>query len=805
MRIVLRFALIILLSSAGYMGNAQVVVTSNDTTVCAGTPIPLSAVSFGRTGTSVSLSDDLYTGILNLGFNFTFYGNTYNQCVFSSNGYISFDITQANLFSQWAIGNGIPGNTALKNSIAGFYADILPMTNQGTLDYATVGTAPNRRFVLSFCDVPMFFCTNQIVSFQIVLYETTNVIEVHLSQASTCTTWNQGYAIEGIQNDNLTIAHEVPGRNFPNVWAATKSSHRFTPNGTNNYNVVGIPYTYIPNAGVPIGWFANGVTPVGNGGTVTVTPTANTFYVARSVSCSDTTADTVYVNMGGLPTINFDSNGQTSSSEVDPSICGALDGSFRIYNLDPNDTFTLKYKKNGVQVQLPISSNNNGVIFVGGLGAGIYSDIVVSQGLCFSSGNGSLTLNDPPFNGDFTFNIDNGCDADTVSFTNTSVGVFFSNWDFGDGIGDTALNPTHVYQNQNNYNVTLFVSNGFCLDTVTKAVDVSHPLDAIFTVDDDSICQNGIVNFTNTSIGAGLSYYWDFGDGGIDASNTPTPIHTYTNTGVYSAMLVITDFVPCNDTYRMIIVVDTIAEVSFTTSDSVLCEGQGITLQSNYTPIGSTGITWELGDGTSISNRDTFMHAYDTAGVFTVTLTGTYRICPDASFTKDILIKAFPRIDLGPDTVLCPNGQPIALFDHIGTSGGTYLWSTGETTQGIVVSNIGIYSATVSDAGCTGTDSIEVLKDCYLDLPNAFSPNGDGNNDYFLPRQLLSRSVTRFSMTIYNRWGQTIFETTSLNGRGWDGKLNGEDQPGGVYIYMMEATFANGTSEKYQGNVTLLR
>ena len=60
-------------------------------------------------------------------------------------------------------------------------------------------------------------------------------------------------------------------------------------------------------------------------------------------------------------------------------------------------------------------------------------------------------------------------------------------------------------------------------------------------------------------------------------------------------------------------------------------------------------------------------------------------------------------------------------------------------------------------------------------------------------------------MTIFNRWGQIVFETAKSDGRGWDGKFNGEDQPSGVYVYMIEARFQDGVAEKYQGNVTLLR
>ena len=92
-----------------------------------------------------------------------------------------------------------------------------------------------------------------------------------------------------------------------------------------------------------------------------------------------------------------------------------------------------------------------------------------------------------------------------------------------------------------------------------------------------------------------------------------------------------------------------------------------------------------------------------------------------------------------------------------------------------------------------------------MDIPNAFTPNGDGVNDYFYPRQMLTRGMTTFSMNIYNRWGQLIYQTTSIDGRGWDGNFNNIQQPEGVYVYIIDATFQDGQTEHHQGNVTLLR
>jgi len=162
---------------------------------------------------------------------------------------------------------------------------------------------------------------------------------------------------------------------------------------------------------------------------------------------------------------------------------------------------------------------------------------------------------------------------------------------------------------------------------------------------------------------------------------------------------------------------------------------------------------------------------------------------------------------LGPDTAICPGGAPIILTDNINSkvSGAQWKWNTGQTTSSITVVQPGDYSVGITIHGCRTYDEIVVGNDCFMNIPNIFTPNGDGLNDFFLPREFLAKGLTSFKMDIYNRWGQKIFETTNLTGSGWDGKFNDVPQPEGVYVYMIDATFKDGQKEHRQGNVTLLR
>ena len=272
------------------------VVATGDTTLCenmAGqVELTLTAESFNVDLTDSGIySDDTYGGVIDIGFDFTFYGNTFNQVVLSSNNHLSFNLGNANNYSDWTITDPAPNNFDCPlNSILCPWQDIYPGVNgNGTIQYATTGEAPNRVFIASFCGIPMFSCTDICYTSQIKLFEGTNIIETHIAQKVLCTTWNQGAAIHGLHNDNGTIAHIVTGldgieRNYPNQWTCENDGWRFIPNGNNDYIIENI--TFAPAvAGTDIIWQDDNGNIIGNGSEITVTPTETTVYTAGASLC----------------------------------------------------------------------------------------------------------------------------------------------------------------------------------------------------------------------------------------------------------------------------------------------------------------------------------------------------------------------------------------------------------------------------------------------------------------------------------------------------------------------------------------
>ena len=226
-------------------------ITSSDTVLCSSEEITLTASGANITPSLVN-TDDVHSGLIPIGFDFNFYGNTYNQCVISANGHITFDINAADAYSQYQINAAIPNpNNEPENSIMAPWHDIDPSVG-GNIVFGTYGAAPNRAFYVVWCSMPMYSCNNLIVGQYILLFEGSNKIEMHLDEKPLCVNWNGGAAIQGIVNENSTLFEIVDDpvlgqpRNFPLQWTANDEGWEFIPNADfTDYTVNQIDYNPI--------------------------------------------------------------------------------------------------------------------------------------------------------------------------------------------------------------------------------------------------------------------------------------------------------------------------------------------------------------------------------------------------------------------------------------------------------------------------------------------------------------------------------------------------------------------------------
>ena len=201
------------------------------------------------TGTLVNLVDDSVSPPVSIGFSFCFYGTLYTQAYIGSNGWLGFSAGQSPSFTSFSIPNGAPN--VPKNCIMGPWYDINtgiaganPPTPIAYVYYYTAGVAPYRHFVVSWVNAPLYQCIALRATQQIVIYETTGVIENSVIQKRVCMPWANGTATQGLHNSFGTTAITAPGRNS-SVWTVNiPETWRYTPSSPNTPQVL---------------WYINGV------------------------------------------------------------------------------------------------------------------------------------------------------------------------------------------------------------------------------------------------------------------------------------------------------------------------------------------------------------------------------------------------------------------------------------------------------------------------------------------------------------------------------------------------------------------
>ena len=301
----------------------------------------------------------------------------------------------------------------------------------------------------------------------------------------------------------------------------------------------------------------------------------------------------------------------------------------------------------------------------------------------------------------------------------------------------------------------------------------------------DGNCLDRTVAFTLTKTVGIDSVKWNFGDNSQSVVQQPT--HFYSAPGYYTISLIVykQDCSGVNDSITHTIWIAGDAE--FLGRDTSLCNKSPIML--GYT-VTDADYLWNTG-----SIRDFI--TTDSSGTYTLQIMQSGCTISDS---KSLSITPKPIVTLGSDTAIC-KGQGITF--SAGNPGSTYLWSTGDSSQSIRVTDAGNYSVTVSNNGCSASAGVIVKTgSCELLLPTAFSPNGDGLNDEF---GLLNKlGIKNLNLRVYDRWGKVLFKTTDIDKR-WSGKYNGNYLPLGVYIWTITYTNAANQVVSNKGTVMLLR
>lgn len=400
--------------------------------------------------------------------------------------------------------------------------------------------------------------------------------------------------------------------------------------------------------------------------------------------------------------------------------------------------------------------------------SGTYTVTVTDANGCEGIASQTVNFNTPP-----TVSLgpnDTLCAGTTATL---DAGPGFSNYNWSTG----ATGQTVTISQTGNYTVTVTDANGCqASSSVTMIGSTVPPVD--LGPASINICDSGSV-----IIDAGhqyIDYTW---------SGNPSPNQYIVVSDPGNYAVTVTDQYGCTSTDNINVTVNAVTPADFLPSDTLACAGQDLLIDAGDQWI---EYIWNTG------SPNQYLLA-NTPGTYEVTVTD-----PDGCRFNDtirVAIETPPTLELGPSENICPD-EVITLDAGPGFT--SYVWSTGATTQTIQVTEAAVYSVTTTFNSCEQDDNIAIGDECpgEIFIPNVFTPNNDGLNDFFVIDNVNLESL---DIVIYDRWGKFLYTTGDKNFR-WDGTFKGNDLPEGVYYYV--CTYKLITDEntfETKGTITILR
>lgn len=796
--------------------------------------VPFYPQQFQYAGTQILIDiDDTWSAPIDLPFNFCFFGNVYNKVLIGSNGLITFDLTDQGGTCEWDLKDAgqLPNNNVQTNCIMGPYQDIDP-TKQGSIYWKLVGEFPCRTLVVSFVGIPYYGDPNSVSTgwcdgplygtSQIVLYETTNAIEIYIRNKEVCMGWNDGLAIEGIMNATGTKAYIIEGRNNE-VWTAEYDAWRFTPNGSSNVSIEWydgldliatgdsvnvcpeIPTSYIAKATYQA---CTGANLIVKRDTVKVIPNASLEVISQNVNCFGDSTGTakIYVS-NGIPPYDYQWYPISNNSD---SIGGIAAGTYSVIVTDDIECPVSLPVIISQPPELEISTSSSGVckgeldglasVYVtggtlpysffwnsdppqststaNGLYSGTFSVTITDANGCVDYGISIIGENPLP---DVIFSAPATCQGTQVIFTNAStisIGTISAwNWDFGDLYSSTVENPVHAFGLPGNYEVTLSaISDSGCLNVFSENIIIDSLPVADFS--SENVCLKMETNFNNiqtVSFPQIINWEWDFGDG-VDSIFEKDPVHTYIAAGNFNTTLIVETNAGCSDT---MIKQNTV--FPFPLSDYVLengCLGNPSSFKDS-TIIDQPSIIvswqWSFGDGDTSSMQNPF-HTYTLPGTYEIKLrTESSDGCTD-SIVKSISLLSGADFDYNN---VCFKEENIFLDRSLITTGNilSWKWKFGDNdTSGLQnpahrFSSPGVYNVSLEVQTVNGCKESIVKPVEIYPLPDAeitSDPNGICQN---LPINFFDLSSISFP-----------FKITEWNWKFGDGDTSIEQNTSHVFV-----------------------
>jgi len=733
-------------------------------------------------GTAISVgTDDVWSPIINLPFTFCYYGQSYTTCKVSSNGSITLGPATDGGGNPWAFTVDAP-NPALVNAgmIFGVYHDIDPSVFAQGINWYILGQAPCRIFAVSFNDVAHFSCTSLRSSSMMVLYETTNTIDVYVQRKDLCPNWNGGRAIIGIQNQTGTVGVVAPGRNSNPTWSVSQASPeawRFSPSG--------------PSIISNFEWQVNGQF-LSNDLSMEVCPNSSTTYTAV-VTYTACDGESVVVEDDVVITPSPEAPSLNLGNSTVPS-CGLSNGSITVsasggipgyqYSIDGGTT----YQASGTFTGLPSGVYNILVLDANGCTGGITVPLIEPNAVqvaivnqtdatCFGLNDGSIQVAVSGGSAPYNFTINGNSNGTNLNFNNLVASEYTII--VTDGQGCTNQIVTSI------------------LEPAIIPATITYPTSPICSYENGNVVITGVEGGTFSASPSGLNLETSGDLAGVVTGPGSQPgnyviTYTYTNPNgcVYQT------------TAPIVVLPPAIISAGI---DASICDFDPYTLSAS----GGVQYQWQGGfsDGQTIT---------PSAGTNTYVVLGTDANGCQGIDTVTVIVVPYPTISFTQDVT---EGYPVLNVNFTNTSspGATnFVWNFGNGTLASNNTNVanpyatpGVYTVTLTGefngcfASANSTVTVFNFDPPIIEAPNVFSPNGDDANEVW--QFITFENVAEIEFAIVNRWGNLVFESTDLN-LSWDGKTqSGSDAVEGVYFYKYTVIGLNGLEYSGHGHLTLVR
>lgn len=444
----------------------------------------------------------------------------------------------------------------------------------------------------------------------------------------------------------------------------------------------------------------------------------------------------------------------------------------------------------------------------------------------------------------FTINNVSQClNGNNFVFANTSVisnGAMTFNWSFGNGLTASSINATHIYSSPGNYTVKLIASsNNNCRDSIEQIITVTPDVlpTASLAASSTTICAGTSVTFTASTTNGGTSPVYQWQVNGVNAGTNSTTFTSsiLNNNDVVSVIM--TSNASCaspatatSNTITMTVSTALVPSVVLSASSTTICAGTSVTFSATATSGGSSPTyQWQVNGVNVGTNSTTFTSSnLNNNDVVRVIMTSNAGCLISNNVISNVIVmtvfqQVIPSINIIVSPIDICQGT-LATFSSSVSNGGSvpnYQWQINGNHSGsnspkfatkILKDGDNVNVIFTSSAPCAipnsiNSNTIKIIIDPLkcpqgFFIPSAFTPNKDGKNDIFKP--LLFGNVSEYRFTIFNRWGQKVFETNELQ-KGWDGKLQGIDISSSIFVWLCEFKFEGREMEKKKGTVSLIR